>query len=185
MVETRQHQDDRDRRKLLTTSEAARLLGVSRQTIVTMCQSGDVPYTQVGTHRRIDPEVVQALRDRTRRRPASARRSLWLAHAAAGLLVQDPTRTLAAAGDNLDRMLGAGPRGMSRQWLARWRQLLDGPIEPILDALTGATVLHDEMRQHSPFTAVLTAEQRSAVLDSFAASRRAGRTSGDRRAVSR
>lgn len=159
---------DPPRRVLLTTSEAARLLGVSRQTIVSMCDAGDLAFTQVGTHRRIDPEAVQALRDRTRRRPAAARRSLWLAHAAAGALVQDPERSLAIARESLLAMERGGSRGMSRQWLARWRSLLEGPVEPILAALTGPTVEHDELRQHSPLTAVLTPEQREAVLRAFA-----------------
>lgn len=162
------------RRALLTTTEAARLLGVSRQTIVAMCDAGDLPFTQVGTHRRIDPESVQALRERTRRKPVAARRSLWLAHAAAGVLVQDPDRTLTAARESLQAMLSAGPRGMSRQWLARWQRLLDGPIDAILEALTGPTVEHDELRQHSPLTAVLSAKQRQSVLENFAAHRSTG-----------
>lgn len=160
-----------ERRTLLTTSEAARLLGVSRQTIVAMCDAGDLPFTQVGTHRRLDPESVRALRERTRRRTVAARRSLWLAHAAAGALVQDPDRALAVAREALRAMLSSGSRGMSRQWLARWERLLDGPIEPILDTLTGPTVEDDEMRQHSPVTAVLSAEQRDSVLQAFASRR--------------
>ncbi len=158
-------------RRLLTTTEAARLLGASRQTIVSMCDVGDLPYTQVGTHRRIDPDLVQALRERTRRKPVAARRSLWLAHAAAGVLVQDPERSLEMARQSLQAMFNAGPRGMSKQWLQRWQKLLEGPIEPILETLTGDTVEHDEMRQHSPLTAVLSPQQRQAVLDAFIARR--------------
>lgn len=161
---------------LLTTTEAARLLGVSRQTIASWCDAGEIPYVQVGTHRRIEPATVQALRERTRRRPAAARRSRWLAHAAAGALVQDPETVLTAGRDTVRAMLAAHPRGMSRQWLARWRLLLEGPIEPILDALTGSTVEHDELRQHSPLTAALTAEQRQAVLDAFVVERHATRS---------
>lgn len=173
---TRSSEGDRaEARRLLTTAEAARLLGVSRQTVVTMCDSGDIPYVQVGTHRRIEPHVVQALRDRPRRRLGSARRSLWLAHAAAGALVQNPDHVRARARVSLQSMLAASPRGMSRQWLARWQQLLDGPVDAILDALTGATVEHDELRQHSPMTGALTAEERQAVLDAFRQDRQRGR----------
>jgi excisionase family DNA binding protein len=158
-------------RLLLTTGEAARRLGVSRQTIVSMCDAGDIPFTQVGTHRRIDPDVVEALRDRGRRKPTAARRSLWLAYAAAGVLVQDPDGALVTARDSLRSMLAASPRGMSRRWLARWEQLLDGPVDPVLEALTGTTVEHDELRQHSPLTAVLSDQQRQSVLEAFAARR--------------
>lgn len=168
--------DDTEERRLLTTGEAARLLGVSRQTIVTMCELGDIPFVHVGTHRRIEPRVVQALRDRPRRRPNSARRSLWLAHAAAGVLVQDPDRVRERARISLQSMLAASPRGMSRQWLARWQHLLDGPVDAILDALTGTTVEHDELRQHSPLTAILTVAQRQAVLDAFVEDRQRARS---------
>jgi excisionase family DNA binding protein len=167
-----------EQRALLTTTEAGRLLGVSRQTIVSMCDSGDLPFTQVGTHRRIDPESVRALRERTRRKPVAARRSLWLAHAVAGALVQEPDRVLAAARGNLQTMQSAGPRGMSRQWLNRWQRLLEGPIEPILDALTGPTVEHDELRQHSPLTAALSQQQRDSVLQAFAERRHAAKRDG-------
>ena len=162
-------------RRLMTTGEAARLLGVSRQTVVIMCESGDIPYVQVGTHRKIDPQIVQALRDRPRRRPNSARRSLWLAHAAAGALVLVPDRVRERARMSLHAMLAASPRGMSRQWLARWQELLDGPVDAILKALTGTTVEHDELRQHSPLTGALTAFERQAVLDAFLEDRQRGR----------
>ncbi len=154
-------------RQLLTTTEAARLLGVSRPTIVQMCESGDLPFVHVGTHRRIEPEVVRALRDRPKRRLTSSRRSLWLAHAAAGALVQDPEQVLDAARASLQSMLAAGPRGMSKTWLLRWQQLLAGPIDEILDALTGSTVEHEELRQHSPLTAALDDGRRERVLESF------------------
>jgi excisionase family DNA binding protein len=166
------------RRLLLTTGEAARRLGVSRQTIVSMCDSGDIPFLRVGTHRRIEPDVVQSLRDRGRRKPAAARRSLWLAHAAAGVLVQDPDGALATARDSLRSMQAASPRGMSRKWLARWEQLLDGQVETILEALTGTTIEHDELRQHSPLTAVLSDQQRQAVLGASASRRETSRARG-------
>ena len=72
-------------------------------------------------------------------------------------------------------MMKAAPRGMSVKWLENWQALLEGPLEPILDALTGSTVNHDEMRQHSPLTAVLSPQQRQAVLDTFS-QRRSGQS---------
>ena len=162
-----------ERRPLLTTTKAARVLGMSRQTVVAMCDAGDAPFVQVGTHRRLEPHVVLALRDRDRRKPVAARRSLWLAHAAAGLLVQDPARVLRVARQSLAAMHSAGPRGRSRGWLKQWEALLDGPIDAILEVLTGSTVEHEELRQHSPLTAALSEEQRTAVLGAFATHGRA------------
>ncbi|MFC9443300.1 helix-turn-helix domain-containing protein, partial [Brevibacterium sp. NPDC056947] len=37
----------------MSTGEVAKILGVSRQHIVDLCERGDLPFTKVGTHRRI------------------------------------------------------------------------------------------------------------------------------------
>ncbi|MER7081391.1 DNA binding domain-containing protein, excisionase family [Saccharopolyspora kobensis] len=41
------------RHTVLTTGEAAELLGVSRPTLVRLLESGEIPYEQPGRHRRI------------------------------------------------------------------------------------------------------------------------------------
>ncbi|MEZ0163171.1 helix-turn-helix domain-containing protein [Kineococcus sp. LSe6-4] len=43
---------------LLTTQEAADVLGVSRPTMVRLLESGALPYTKPGTHRRVRLEDV-------------------------------------------------------------------------------------------------------------------------------
>jgi len=55
----------------LTTLEAARMLGVSRQFLVQQLERGEIPYHMVGTHRRIyarDLLAHKARRDSKRRR---------------------------------------------------------------------------------------------------------------------
>ena len=156
---------------LLTTGEAARLLNSSRQHVVDLCDRGDLPYTTVGTHRRVRRSDVEALRTRTRRLSRDQQRSLWLAYATAGRIVSDPDATLVQARRSLERMRAAG-RGQARRWLDECARLLDGPVDELLEALTGTSPCSRELRQNSPFAGVLTAAERDRVLASWRAKHR-------------
>jgi excisionase family DNA binding protein len=152
---------------LLTTGEAAALLGTSRQHVVNLCNSGDLPFTTVGRHRRVSRHDVEALRTRTERMTRDQLRSLWLSHAVAGHVVRDPEGTLELARRNLDKMLASSARGAAKVWLDEWSQLLGGPIEGVLEALTSRSPRSRELRQNSPFAGVLSERERREVLAGY------------------
>jgi excisionase family DNA binding protein len=152
--------------ELLTTGEAATILNSSRQHVVDLCERGDLPFTTIGTHRRVRRGDVDAIRDRTQRLTRDQRRSLWLAYAVAGRVVSDPDAARELALDNLRRMR-ASSRGQARRWLDEWEHLLLGPVDRLLVALVSRSPRSRELRQSSPFAGMLTDDERLRVLHAW------------------
>jgi excisionase family DNA binding protein len=152
---------------LLTTGDAALLLGSSRQHVVDLCERGVLPYVRVGSHRRLRRVDVEAMLQPELTRDQL--KALWLHQAVAGRLVADPAAAFAKAVANLDRLQEVHPAGMAAGWLARWRATLAAGIEPVLDALTSRSAHAVELRQNSPFAGVLPEPERQAVLAAFSA----------------
>lgn len=151
--------------ELLTTGEAAELLGVSRQHVVDLCERGEVPFIRVGSHRRIRRVDIEDLL-----RPSLTRdqeRSLWLHHVVAARLATDPEGTLAKARQNIVKMMQAHPSGTAARWINRWRELLDGGLDVVLDVLSSRSQQAIELRQNSPFAGVLSVDERQATLSAF------------------
>lgn len=152
--------------ELLTTGEAATLLNSSRQHVVDLCERGELPFTTVGTHRRVRRADVEALRTRTERLTRDQQRSLWLAYAVAGRIVVDPARARLVATENLERMRESS-RGQARRWLDEWERLLAGPIERVLEVLVSPSPKGRELRQNTPFAGVVGETERVAVLEAW------------------
>lgn len=150
---------------LLTTGEAARILGVSRQQVVNLCEAGDLPHTLVGRHRRVRRSDVEAIRLARTRMSKQDRQALLLAYAVAGEIVRDPAATLTKAKTNLRAMQREAHVGPTRVWLKEWDSLLEGPLLALLNALTATTQRSRELRQNSPFAGVLSDDLRREVLD--------------------
>jgi excisionase family DNA binding protein len=170
-----QHATAAESDELLTTGEVARLLSSSRQHVVDLCNSGALPFQTVGRHRRVRRRDVEALRSRTLPSSRDQRRSQWLNMAVAGKLVTDPQHVVARAKKNLDKLQDKHPRGQGAYWLKQWREVLDGPVDQVLEVLTSPTPWAREMRQNSPFAGVLTPDERLHVLEAFKAADRADR----------
>jgi excisionase family DNA binding protein len=152
---------------LLTTGEAAVLLGSSRQHVVDLCERGLLPHLRIGTHRRLRRVDVEAVLSPELTRDQF--KALWLHRAVAGRLVADPVGVLAKAAANLERLRVIHPTGMTARWLDQWRAVLAAGAEAVLDTLTSRSAHAIELRQNSPFAGVLPEQERRAVLTAFAA----------------
>lgn len=139
---------------LLTTGEAAAILGSSRQHVGNLIKRGDITSTLVGKHYRVRRADVEMLKQGSIRLTRDQRRSLWLGYAIAGKVVTDPSAAIALARRNIDTMLMT-QRGSGRRWLARWKDLLDGPTEEILATLTSNSITARELRQNNPFAGLI------------------------------
>lgn len=153
---------------LLTTGEAAELLNSSRQHVVDLCTRGDLPFTTIGTHRRVRRSDLEAVRSRSQRMTRDQQRSLWLSYALAGRIVQDPRGARSLARRNLVRMRET-TRGQATRWLDEWDALLDGPLEQVLANLVSPSPKGRELRQNMPFAGLLNESERIAVLDAWKA----------------
>jgi len=146
--------------ELLSTGEAANLLGVSRQHIVNLCNRGALPSITTGSHRRIRRRDLDALNPSP---TPDQRRSWLLGIATAAAVLQDPDGAIDLAKTNLDTMRAAhGDR--AARWLDEWDARLDGPLDGVIDALTSQTPHSAELRQNSPFAGLLDDGTRRTIL---------------------
>lgn len=155
----------------LTTGEAARLVGCTRQHIVDLCDRGDLPYTMVGTHRRVRIADVESIRVGSEKMTRDQRRSLRLAYAVAGKIAMDPVGAFDVARRNLVPMRSR-VRGQAVQWLDEWETLLDGSVDVLLDRLTDRSPHGRELRQNNPFAGILSDMEREQVLAAWAETER-------------
>lgn len=154
---------------LLRTGEVARLLGVSRQHVVDLCDRGDLPSVRTGVHRRVSRREVALLAaagsDGLTR---EQERSLWLHQGLLGVLLAEPERVLAIARDNLARWRTVHrPGGATLGYFDAWERVLDAGLDEVVATLVSRTPVACELRQNSPFAGVLPDSTRIALLASF------------------
>jgi hypothetical protein len=102
----------------------------------------------------------------TERGELSSLRSLRLHEAVAQRLVREPS-LLGVARERLHRLREVNPHG--RVYHDRWAELLEGPVAPLLRALTEPSEQAATMRQESPFTTLVPAEERRRIFESIRA----------------
>jgi excisionase family DNA binding protein len=152
--------------KMLKTGEVARLLGVSRQHVVDLCDRGEIEHVRVSTHRRIPRSEVDRLMGN--RLTREEERSLRLHQALLTQMLTDPDAVISKAHDNLDRWTRMHrPDGMTTRYLNDWKRVLDGGLDVIVDVVNSSSQEARELRQNSPFAGVLSDETRLQVLRTF------------------
>ena len=152
---------------LLRTGQAAQQLGVSRQHVVDLCDSGRLPFLRVGIHRRIRAEDLEAFQQGTSALNKEALRSLWYHRAIASHVAKDPSRALESGRNRLAELLAIHPSGMANHWLQQWQSVLDGGAEAVMTMITSSAPLARELRANSIWTGLLSPEEREMVLSSF------------------
>ena len=153
--------------ELVTTGEAARMLGSSRQHVVDLCQRGTLDYQTTGVHRRLRRTDVEALARGRRGMTREQLRSLWLNRAVAAELAQRPERVLELARENLSRFQKIHAGRSAERWLKRWERILAQGPEVVMETLTSTAPEASDLRQNSPFPGTLSDRQRRAILDGF------------------
>ncbi|MGH9092222.1 MAG: excisionase family DNA-binding protein [Acidimicrobiales bacterium] len=155
---------------ILTTTQAAMVLGASRQHVATLADSGLLPSWRAGTHRRFARSDVE---DYRRRRSGGGdlaamnvtdRRSLAFGCLIAAKLVQDPDRVLDRARRNLDQLYEVHGSGRAQAYVGAWDRLLGGPVEGVLRVLTSPDQISVDLRHTSPFAGILSEQERQSVL---------------------
>lgn len=166
---------------LLTTGEAAALIGSSRQHILDLCRQGRLRYVRTsGGHRRIGRDDVERLAHRPRGSRSMRReelRSLWIHRALAAAVARDPERALALGRKTLAYHWREHPE--AAPWLRRWDRLVDAGPEAVMAMLTSPSAIAVELRQNTPFPGLLSDRERVRVIAAFARywrSRSEGRT---------
>ena len=160
------HDEGMDATGLIPTGEASRLLGCSRQHVVDLCDEGKLPVVRKGgSHRYVRRSDVLALLGQSLTRDQE--QSRWLHAAIAGHLVTEPDLVLSRAHENLDRFSRIHAGTMAERWLDLWRLTLNSGLDRVLTVLVSDAPEATELRQNSPFTGILSQDERNRVLDSF------------------
>ncbi|MDQ2707386.1 MAG: helix-turn-helix domain-containing protein [Actinomycetota bacterium] len=154
---------------MLSTGDAARIMGSSRQHVVDMCTRGELPFIWIGRHRRVQRSDLDSLLDvQHRQLTRDQERSLWLHRALVGRLMEQPDQVMNLARKNAIHLLRQQQRtGMTTHWLTEWLRVLDRGVDEVAEVLTSRNPLSLELRQNSPFAGALPQETRSRVLAAF------------------
>lgn len=163
---------DARHRRAVGVRALARLCGVAGPTVVDWEQSEAAGTIQVETLQRVltamgERLVVSSRSRRLEFEPLERREhrlGLELHRSIAAKLVADPEAVLESARSRLGPM-SASLRGGALTWLDQWRDLItERDIGGLVAVMLGTTQHDIDMRSVSPFTGLLSADERKEVL---------------------
>lgn len=153
--------------ELLSTGEVARLIGASRQHVVDLCDTGRMASFRVGKHRRVRRETVDAyLEEREQAHVADGSHllQLWSGRVQAAHVALDWGRARDLAMRRLAEMRGDNHLA----WFAdQWARVLAQGAEAVMETLTRRDDEAAVLQNSSPFTDLLSDDERSRITDAF------------------
>jgi excisionase family DNA binding protein len=159
---------------VLTSSKAAELLGMSRQHVADLADSGALRGWRTGSHRRFRREDVLAFGTTVQKRVDVAsqidslsltdRRSLAYGHLIAAQVVARPEWVMEIGRQNLAHLRAVHSDGSADSYFDCWEELLSGPVERLLAVLISTDERSIDLRHVAPFAGILSEDERLKII---------------------
>lgn len=147
-----------------TVRELAENLGVAPSTVTRMEQSERDGRIQLGTLQRALNVMGRSPKIDVVNNRREERVSMELHRELARKLRRDPQRVLEVVPKNLDRLRTRLTSPIGKEWVNRWSELIDGPVDMLIAGMLADTPGARELRQNSPFAGALTQDERLAAI---------------------
>lgn len=85
-------------------------------------------------------------------------------HNAVALKLKENTRLLTIAIENMDRWERLGYSVQSKPLREKWKKLINGPLEALIERMVEDSEEMQELRSASPFAGILSDEERMEVI---------------------
>ncbi|WP_419818772.1 helix-turn-helix domain-containing protein [Glaciibacter flavus] len=148
-----------------TVRDLAENLDVAPSTVTRMEKSERDGRIQLGTLQRALNVMGRSARLEVRNDRREERVTIELHRELAKKLRQNPQRVLKVVPKNLDRLNARLTSPIGKTWVRRWSELIDGPVDQLIDGMLADTSEGRELRQNSPFGGALTDDERLAAIE--------------------